>query len=39
MNILISTDLKKQDFHKRLYYICRYYILDTYIDTCVVSAT
>ena len=39
MIILISTDLDKQGFHISIYDIYRYYILDTYIDARVVSAT
>ena len=39
MNILTSTDLEKQAFHISVYYIYRYYILNTYMDKCVVSAT
>ena len=39
MNILISSDLEKVGFHLAIYYIYRYCILDTYIDTCVVSVT
>ena len=33
INILVSTDLEKQGFDISVYYIHRYYILDTYIDT------